>query len=214
MIKPRKKSRVKKTTVPATARKGNGVGHALLISSQGYHPGRLSDGEGPGSPAAVRGERDKMSRCVRPCQQLTEAKATFYAPVCQPGPSRLHCAQAVLRFALLVADLDPDLVVAARYLGGGVARMGETCGVLTGAALALGLRDCQDGGLSVERMAPTSTQVQDLHGPSQPNSARAGAASSPVTMSALPRNTRSSGKVKRMSGAGVTWAGCATAWLP
>ena len=94
--------------------------------------------------------------------KITMAKKDVLARFGDPGPNRLHCAQAVLRFALLVAELDPDLVVAARYLGGGVARMGETCGALTGAALALGLRDCERASPNLERTVEMSKRVQDL----------------------------------------------------
>jgi C_GCAxxG_C_C family probable redox protein len=58
-----------------------------------------------------------------------------------PGPDHLNCAQAVLASALLATDADPALTSVANYFGGGMARMGQACGALTGAAIALGLRD-------------------------------------------------------------------------
>jgi C_GCAxxG_C_C family probable redox protein len=36
---------------------------------------------------------------------------------------------------------DPELIIEARYLGGGISGIGEVCGVLSGTALALGVRD-------------------------------------------------------------------------
>ena len=62
-----------------------------------------------------------------------------------PGPNHLNCAQAVLTSALLAMDADPGLTNLANYFGGGMARMGQACGALTGAAIALGLRDFMAG---------------------------------------------------------------------
>lgn len=70
-----------------------------------------------------------------------QAKADALAAFRDRGDAHLNCAQAVVRFALLVLREDPELVTIARYLGGGIASMGETCGALTGTALALGIRD-------------------------------------------------------------------------
>jgi hypothetical protein len=42
---------------------------------------------------------------------------------------------------LLVTDEDPELTSVAGYLGGGMVRMGQVCGALSGAAVTLGLRD-------------------------------------------------------------------------
>jgi C_GCAxxG_C_C family probable redox protein len=72
------------------------------------------------------------------CEQ---AKAQALAGYLDPGPGHLNCAQAVTLGGLLVAGQDPTLIDVANYLGGGMARMGEACGALTGAAIALGLRD-------------------------------------------------------------------------
>ncbi|HOX44401.1 MAG TPA: C-GCAxxG-C-C family protein [Myxococcota bacterium] len=61
------------------------------------------------------------------------------------GPGHRNCAQSVLLFALRLRGEDDGAaagaVELARYLGGGLGRAGLTCGALTGAALALGLRD-------------------------------------------------------------------------
>ncbi|MBN1320351.1 MAG: C_GCAxxG_C_C family protein [Thermoleophilia bacterium] len=70
-----------------------------------------------------------------------EAKADVLARLADTGSDHLHCSQAMVRFALLMMGQDLDLTTIGRYLGGGVAGMGEACGAITGAALALGLRD-------------------------------------------------------------------------
>jgi C_GCAxxG_C_C family probable redox protein len=70
-----------------------------------------------------------------------QAKEEALARFADPGPGHINCAQAVLCYALLVDGHDPGLITVARYLGGGVALSGETCGAITGAALALGFRD-------------------------------------------------------------------------
>jgi C_GCAxxG_C_C family probable redox protein len=69
-----------------------------------------------------------------------EAKAKALAGYLDPGPGHLNCAQAILLFGLLAMDRDPGSIDIAGYLGGGMARMGETCGALSGAAVTLGLR--------------------------------------------------------------------------
>ena len=89
------------------------------------------------------------------------AKADALARFTDPGPDRINCAQAVVRFALLVTGLDPDLVIAARHFGGGVARMGEACGAVTGAALALGLRDYQLPEQGPDQLALNARHLQD-----------------------------------------------------
>ena len=90
------------------------------------------------------------------------AKADALARFADPGPDHVNCAQAVLRFALLVTGIDPDLVVAARYFGGGMVGMGEACGAVTGAALALGLRDYRLPEQVTDRPPLTSDQLQNL----------------------------------------------------
>ena len=81
-------------------------------------------------------------------EKCSHAKARALSGYLDPGPDHLNCAQAVLVAGLLSTDQDPALVGAANYFGGGIVRMGQTCGALTGAALALGLRDVgADGSL-------------------------------------------------------------------
>ena len=70
-----------------------------------------------------------------------DAKALALSRFADPGPDHINCAQAVLAFALAVKGLDADLITVARYFGGGVAGMGEVCGAVSGATLALGVRD-------------------------------------------------------------------------
>lgn len=70
-----------------------------------------------------------------------EAKADALAMFSDQGPGHINCAQTVLRFVLLVTGSDPGLTALAQQFGGGVAGTGETCGAVTGAALALGLLD-------------------------------------------------------------------------
>ena len=77
--------------------------------------------------------------------KCAQAKARALAGYLDPGPAHLNCAQAVLLSGLVVTDQDPALVNVANYLGGGMARMGQACGALTGAAVALGLRDLDAG---------------------------------------------------------------------
>lgn len=79
-----------------------------------------------------------------------EAQAQALARFQDQGSGHINCGQAVLLFALLRMGEDPDLIMEARYLGGGIAGMGEICGVLNGAALALGMRDLMltEGGVA------------------------------------------------------------------
>jgi C_GCAxxG_C_C family probable redox protein len=72
-----------------------------------------------------------------------EAKADVLAMFSDQGPGHINCSQAVLRFVLSVTGSDPELMGLARQFGGGIAGTGETCGAVTGAALALSLRDYQ-----------------------------------------------------------------------
>jgi C_GCAxxG_C_C family probable redox protein len=96
-----------------------------------------------------------------------QAKAEALARFADQGPDHINCAQAVLRFALVVMACDPALITTARYFGGGMAGMGEVCGAISGAALALGLRDCDCSasalgkrGASTDDAAATRTSLQ------------------------------------------------------
>ena len=74
-----------------------------------------------------------------------QAKSNALARFANTGPDHINCAQAVVAFALDMMGEDPDLVAFAGYFGGGIAGMGEACGAVTGAALALGLHDYHVG---------------------------------------------------------------------
>ncbi len=76
-----------------------------------------------------------------PSIPVDEAKAQALARFQDQTPAHINCGQAVVYFALLRMGEDSQLVTHARYLGGGVAGMGEVCGALNGTALALGMRD-------------------------------------------------------------------------
>ncbi len=82
------------------------------------------------------------------------AKAEAVAGFLDPGPNHLNCGQAVLYFCLRATDRDPELVKTARYLGGGMVRMGEVCGALSGAAVGLGL--CADSVKNTDGEEPLS----------------------------------------------------------
>ncbi len=89
-----------------------------------------------------------------------EAKADVLARFADQGPGHINCAQAVLRFALLVTGADPASVALARQFGGGIAGTGETCGAVTGVALALSLRDHLAGDSA--RPATSRSSLQEL----------------------------------------------------
>jgi C_GCAxxG_C_C family probable redox protein len=91
-----------------------------------------------------------------------QAKANALARFAATGPDHANCAQAVVAFTLETMGEDPDLVVTGRYFGGGVAGMGETCGAITGAALALGLRDYCDSETDPDRPGRTTDQFKAL----------------------------------------------------
>jgi hypothetical protein len=76
-----------------------------------------------------------------PSVSTEQAKAEALARFQDPSPNRINCYQALLCFALLRMGEDPSFVTDARYMGGGVAGMGELCGVLNCIALICGIRD-------------------------------------------------------------------------
>jgi C_GCAxxG_C_C family probable redox protein len=77
-------------------------------------------------------------------EAVLEAKAAALADFRAPGKAHKNCAQAVMLFALRYLGEDTAAAEYARYFGGGIARSGATCGTITGAALALGVRDLHD----------------------------------------------------------------------
>ena len=90
------------------------------------------------------------------------AKEAALAGFRDRGTGHLNCAQAVVRFASLVLGLSPDPVVVARYLGGGMVRMGQVCGALSGAAISLGLRDLHTGLSWPDGTSPDTEKLQRL----------------------------------------------------
>jgi len=68
----------------------------------------------------------------------------------------------MVRFTLLKLGCDQDLATLGRYLGGGVAGMGETCGAITGAALSLDIRDHHLPGGAPNLEQATSEDLQRL----------------------------------------------------
>lgn len=73
------------------------------------------------------------------------AKAAALKGFAEKGTDHLNCAQAVVLFAATLLGSGADDPVLARYFGGGMTRMGEVCGALSGSALSLGLRDRHRG---------------------------------------------------------------------
>jgi C_GCAxxG_C_C family probable redox protein len=91
-----------------------------------------------------------------------QAKETALAGFRDMGPGHLNCAQAVVRCAGIVLGADEDCIVLARYFGGGMTRMGEVCGALSGAALSLGLRDRCSGLSWPDGTSPDTEKLQQL----------------------------------------------------
>jgi C_GCAxxG_C_C family probable redox protein len=95
-------------------------------------------------------------------KKFEQAKAEAMKGYLDPGPNHLNCAQAVVRCGLVATGQDPDLTKIAGYLGGGVARMGQVCGAITGAAVTLGLRDQFAGETQKQRSVDTFAWLQEL----------------------------------------------------
>jgi len=91
-----------------------------------------------------------------------QAKETALAGFRDGGPDHLNCAQAVVRCAAIVLGANDDATVLARYFGGGMTRMGEVCGALSGAALSLGLRDRCRGLAWPDGTSPDTERLQQL----------------------------------------------------
>lgn len=91
-----------------------------------------------------------------------DAKDKAMAGFLDHGPAHLNCAQAVVTFAAFGLGLDPRLVLAARYMGGGSVGMGHLCGALSGAILAPGLRDFFSGAEWPDPAAPDKAALQQL----------------------------------------------------
>lgn len=91
-----------------------------------------------------------------------EAKAEAVAGFRASGAAHLNCAQAVVFFAMRALGRDPDVIVAARYMGGGMVRLGNVCGAVSGAVLALGLRDLTDPEGTERNAAEVTASLQEL----------------------------------------------------
>ena len=93
---------------------------------------------------------------------LHDARAAALAGFAATGPDHLNCAQAIVRCASRLLGVGDDSVVLARYFGGGITRMGEVCGALSGAALCLGLRDRHRGFTWPDGQSPDTEKLQQL----------------------------------------------------
>lgn len=91
-----------------------------------------------------------------------QAKEAALAGFRDMGPGHVNCAQAVVRFASMVLGADQDSVVLARYFGGGITRMGQVCGALSGSAISLGLRDRCLGLSWPDGASPDTEKLQPL----------------------------------------------------
>jgi C_GCAxxG_C_C family probable redox protein len=90
------------------------------------------------------------------------AKADALARFQAPPPEHINCGQAVLYYAVLRMGEDQELITEARFFGGGIAGMGEICGVLNGAALALGMRDQFLAERGIEEPQETPDQLKAI----------------------------------------------------
>jgi C_GCAxxG_C_C family probable redox protein len=95
-------------------------------------------------------------------EAVTQAKAAAMADLGRQGAAHKNCTQAVMLFALRALGEDPAAAEYARYFGGGIGRMGSTCGAITGAALALGVRDLHDPDVWADRTPEGVEQLQAI----------------------------------------------------
>ena len=110
----------------------------------------------PHTPSGAERRRESMM------SSLQEAKAAALAGFTTTGADHLNCAQAIVRCASRLLDFEDDPVALARYFGGGITRMGEVCGALSGAALSLGLRDRHRGFTWPDGQSPDTGALQQL----------------------------------------------------
>ena len=90
------------------------------------------------------------------------AKEKALAAFSAEGAAHRNCAQAVMLFAVTLMDEDAAALDYARYLGGGLGRSGLACGALTGAALALAVRDRHDTQRWADRAPEGCAQLQQI----------------------------------------------------
>lgn len=93
-------------------------------------------------------------KCI---QAKTDAMTRFAA-----DDDHINCSQTVLAYSLQVMGHDPKLVTLANYFGGGIVGKGEACGAITGAAMALGVRDFSSGESGHEVVQETSEIMRQL----------------------------------------------------
>ncbi len=74
-------------------------------------------------------------------EKKKQAQETALSLFLDQGPNHLSCTESVMFCGRLLMGNDTDLTSIGKYMGGGVARMGEVCGCVTGVPLALGVRD-------------------------------------------------------------------------
>lgn len=95
-------------------------------------------------------------------EKYEKAKEQAMAGYLDPGPDHLNCAQAVMLCGLLAMEQDPDLISYAAFFGGGMARMGEVCGALSGAALTLAVYERIQSANGVEKPVSHMDWLQQL----------------------------------------------------
>ncbi len=94
-------------------------------------------------------------------ENVERAKTSALARFADTGPDRVNCSQAVLCYALNVMGEDCELLPLAKYFGGGIGGMGEACGAVTGAAMAMGARDYYADDKGPDRTAETKAGLQN-----------------------------------------------------
>jgi C_GCAxxG_C_C family probable redox protein len=93
---------------------------------------------------------------------LSQSREAALAAFEDPGAHRLNCAQAVVAFVAGAIEEDHELVALAGYMGGGSVGMGQMCGALAGAVLALGARDYLGPGSQHPGIARNKAILQQL----------------------------------------------------
>lgn len=77
--------------------------------------------------------------------------------------SGLNCAQAVLSAYTEAYKIDNSIALSiATGFGGGMGRLQETCGAVTGAFMVLGVHNCKKYSVNADRKANTYAMVQEF----------------------------------------------------
>ena len=75
----------------------------------------------------------------------------------------LNCAQSVLTAYAEELDIDPELALSVSCgFGGGMGRLQETCGAVTGAFMVLGIHNCKRIKDNKERKEKTYAMIQEF----------------------------------------------------